>query len=374
MPYVEAAGAKLYFEESGHGYPIIFIHEFASDIRGWEAQVRYFSRSYRCIAYNARGYPPSDVPEDASLYRWQFAVDDIAAVMRDLKIERAHLVGLSMGGYAALQFGLRYPEKTSAMVAASVGSGSHPSHRDAWLRETSVLARIFIEHGMVSMSERMARGPARIQLKYKDQKSWREFIVRLRQHSALGMSNTMARCQALRPSLHDLRDQFSEMKVPVLLAVGDEDVRCLETNLMLKSTLPNAGLWICPNTGHAINLEEPYGIQCAGRKLPERRRAWQLASRISGNARLPLTWDGVDARVETIRPSKSIPKQPMPAWFVCTTNDGPLVALTASLFHETQSWRLSLRRHGRAVGRSGQKSPCHKIGARRSSPRPFPWL
>jgi pimeloyl-ACP methyl ester carboxylesterase len=107
------------------------------------------------------------------------------------------------------------------------------------------------------MSERMARGPARIQLKYKDQKSWREFIVRLRQHSALGMSNTMARCQALRPSLHDLRDQFSEMKVPVLLAVGDEDVRCLETNLMLKSTLPNAGLWICPNTGHAINLEEP---------------------------------------------------------------------------------------------------------------------
>jgi pimeloyl-ACP methyl ester carboxylesterase len=257
MPYVDAYGAKLYFEESGHGYPIIFIHEFASDFRGWEAQVRYFSRGYRCIAYNARGYPPSDVPEDASLYRWQFAVDDIAAVMRDLRIERAHLVGLSMGGYAALQFGVRYPEKASAIVAASVGSGSHPSHRDAWLRETSVLARIFIEHGMVSMSERMARGPARIQLKYKDQKSWREFIVRLRQHSALGMSNTMARCQALRPSLHDLRDQFSEMTVPVLLAVGDEDVRCLEANLMLKSTLPNAGLWICPNTGHAINLEEP---------------------------------------------------------------------------------------------------------------------
>ena len=67
----------------------------------------------------------------------------------------------------------------------------------------------------------------------------------------------MARGQALRPSLHDLHHQFSETTVPVLLAVGDEDVRCLETNLMLKSTLPNAGLWICPNTGHAINLEEP---------------------------------------------------------------------------------------------------------------------
>jgi len=131
MPYVEATGAKLYFEESGYGYPIIFIHEFASDIRGWEAQLRYFSRAYRCIAYNARGYPPSDVPNDASLYGWELAVDDIAALMRGLGIERAHLVGLSMGGYTALQFGLRYPENTNAIVAASIGSGSHPSQRDA---------------------------------------------------------------------------------------------------------------------------------------------------------------------------------------------------------------------------------------------------
>jgi pimeloyl-ACP methyl ester carboxylesterase len=186
MPYVEADGAKLYFEEYGQGYPIIFIHEFASDLRGWESQIRQLSRGHRCIAYNARGYPLSDVPEDAALYGWEFAVDDIAAVMQGLKIERAHLVGSSMGGYAALQFGLRYREKASAIVAAGVGSGSHPPQRDSWLRENSVLSRIFIDHGMVSMSERMARGPARIQLKYKDQKSWREFVVRLRQHSALG--------------------------------------------------------------------------------------------------------------------------------------------------------------------------------------------
>jgi pimeloyl-ACP methyl ester carboxylesterase len=257
MPYVNAAGARLYFEESGDGYPVIFVHEFGSDIRQWDSQVRYFSRAYRCVTYNARGYPPSDVPEDAALYGWEFSVDDIAAVMRDLSIERAHLIGLSMGAYAILQFGLRHPEKVSAIVAAAVGSGSHPSQRDAWLKETSVLSRIFIEHGMHSMAERMGRGPARIQLKYKDRKTWQEFVERLRQHSARGMSNTMARCQALRPSLHDLHDALSEMAVPVLLAVGDEDAPCLETNLMLKSSLANAGLWICPNTGHAINLEEP---------------------------------------------------------------------------------------------------------------------
>ncbi|MGZ5871779.1 MAG: alpha/beta fold hydrolase [Bradyrhizobium sp.] len=257
MPYVEAAGAKLYFEESGDGYPIIFIHEFASDMRGWDAQIRHFSQGYRCIAYSARGYPPSDVPHDAACYSWELAVDDIAAVMRSLSIERAHLVGLSMGGYAALQFGLRYPEKVSAIFAASVGSGSHPTQRDAWLRETSVLARIFRDHGIVAMAERIARGPTRIQLKHKDPKNWREFVARLLELSPRGLSHTMAHCQALRPSLHDLRDQLSEMTNPVLLAVGDEDVGCLETNLMLKSALPNAGLWIVPNTGHGINLEEP---------------------------------------------------------------------------------------------------------------------
>jgi len=257
MPHVDATGARLYCEELGHGYPVIFLHEFGCDIRQWETQVRHFSRAYRCVAYNARGYPPSDVPEDAALYGWEFAVDDIAAVLRDLSIDRAHLVGLSMGAYAALQFGLRYPEKVSAIVAASVGSGSPPSQRDAWSKETSVLSRIFIDHGMRDMAERMGRGPARIQLKYKDRRTWQEFVDRLRQHSARGMSNTMARCQALRPSLYDLRDVIAKMTIPVLLAVGDEDVPCLETNLMLKSVLPNAGLWICPNTGHAINLEEP---------------------------------------------------------------------------------------------------------------------
>jgi pimeloyl-ACP methyl ester carboxylesterase len=257
MPYVDALDAKLYFEERGEGYPIIFVHEFASDIRGWEPQLHHFSRCYRCIAYNARGYPPSDVPEDATSYGWELAVDDIAAVMRGLSIERAHVVGLSMGGFAALHFGLRYPEKVGAIVAAGVGSGSHPAQRDAWLRETSVLARILSDRGMEGIAVRMARGPTRIQLQHKDPTGWQEFVARLLELSPQGLSYTMARCQALRPSLDDLRDQLSEMTIPVLLAVGDEDIACLETNLMLKSVLPDAGLWLLPNTGHGINLEEP---------------------------------------------------------------------------------------------------------------------
>lgn len=257
MPYIDAVGARLYFEQHGRGYPVIFLHEFGSDSRAWEVQVRYFSRAYQCVTFNARGYPPSDAPEDAALYGWEFSIDDVAAIMQGLAIERAHLVGLSMGAHVALQFGLQHPAKISAIVAAGVGSGSQPSRREAWLRETSVLARAFVRRGMDTMARKMAQGPTRIQLKYKDLKSWQEFADRLAQHSPPAMSSIMTRCQALRPSLHKQRGELSRMTSPVLLAVGDEDTACLETSLMLKSALPNCGLWICPNTGHAINLEEP---------------------------------------------------------------------------------------------------------------------
>jgi len=233
------------------------LHEFGSDLRQWEDQVRYFGRAYRCIAYNARGYPPSDVPEDPSAYGWERSVDDIAAVMDGLGVDRAHVVGLSMGAYAALQFGLRYPSRVSAIVSAAAGSGSSPSNRHAWLRETSVLARAFAERGAATIAEKIATSATRIQLKYKDPKRWQEFADQLRHQSGQGLSNTIIRCQALRPSLHDLRDKLATMTTPVLLIVGDEDAACLEANLMLKETLPNAGLWISPNTGHTINLEEP---------------------------------------------------------------------------------------------------------------------
>jgi pimeloyl-ACP methyl ester carboxylesterase len=257
MPYIDAAGVKLYFEETGQGYPIIFVHEFGSDFRMWDAQLRHFSRGYRCIAYNARGYPPSDVPDDPALYGWEAAVDDIGVIMRGLEIERAHLVGSSMGAYAALQFGRLYPERTSAIVAAAAGSGCSPSQRDAWMKQTPTLARSIIDRGMIVMAERIAHSATRIQLKCKDPKTWQDFVDRLSQHSVQGMSTTIVRYQMLRPSLHDFREEFSDLTTPVFLAVGDEDKSCLETNLMLKSTLPGAGLWICPNAGHTINLEEP---------------------------------------------------------------------------------------------------------------------
>src|SRR5882762_10277402 len=83
-------GVRLYYEETGSGSPIIFVHEFAGDHRSWELQLQHFGRRYRAITYAARGYPPSDVPEDPASYSQNRAADDILAVLDHLAIPKAH--------------------------------------------------------------------------------------------------------------------------------------------------------------------------------------------------------------------------------------------------------------------------------------------
>src|SRR5262249_58563328 len=101
MPHLTTDdGIKLFYDETGTGIPLVFVHEFAGDHRSWESQVRYFGRRYRCIRYNARGYPPSDVPADGERYSQARARDDIRAILDPPKIDKAHVVRLSLGGFA----------------------------------------------------------------------------------------------------------------------------------------------------------------------------------------------------------------------------------------------------------------------------------
>ena len=143
MPYANSKGVQLYYEEAGKGFPIVFVHEFAGDLRSWEPQLRYFSRRYRCIAFNARGYPPSDVPASPSQYSQVIAADDIANVMRDLGVRKAHIVGCSMGGYATLHFGLRHAGMARSLTVIGAGYGSDPDKRAQFLRDTETMARRF---------------------------------------------------------------------------------------------------------------------------------------------------------------------------------------------------------------------------------------
>jgi pimeloyl-ACP methyl ester carboxylesterase len=257
VPFAKSKGVQLYYEEAGTGFPIVFVHEFAGDIRSWEPQLRHFSRRYRCIAFNARGYPPSDVPEPVSQYSQAIATDDIAGVMRDLGIRRAHIIGCSMGGYATLHFGLRYASMARSLTVVGAGYGSDPDKRARFLRDTEVMARRFEELGTPRAIETYQIGPARVQMQNKDPRGFREFCEAFAEHSALGSANTLRGVQARRPTIYSLKRGLARMKVPAHIISGDEDNQCLEPGIFIKRVCPAARLTIVPATGHAVNLEEP---------------------------------------------------------------------------------------------------------------------
>jgi len=257
MPYVNSKGVRLYYEEAGRGTPIVFVHEFADDLHSWDAQVSYFSRRYRCVAYNARGYPPSDVPKSASKYSQRIATDDLAAVMRHVGIRKAHVIGCSMGGYATVHFGLRYPRMALSLTAVGVGYGSDPDKRGQFQRDNKVMARRFLELGTREAIKPYQVGPARVQYQNKDPRGHAHFCAEFAQHSALGAANTLAGVQGKRPTIYSLERGLRRLKVPLHMVTGDEDDNCLEPGIFIKRVCPSAWLTVVPTTGHAVNLEEP---------------------------------------------------------------------------------------------------------------------
>jgi pimeloyl-ACP methyl ester carboxylesterase len=248
---------RLYYEEAGKGVPIVFVHEFSGDLRSWEAQIQHFSRRYRCIAFNARGYPPSDVPEGLSSYSPTNAAEDIAAVMRHLKLRKAHIIGCSMGAQSTLHFGLTPPEMAITLTTVGAGSGSSARTRTEFLRNVEQNARRFEKEGLGAALERVRVAPNRVQLAKKNPRAWDDFCKRFMEHSAQGCANTQRGVQAKRPSLMSLGREFAAHTVPTHLVSGDEDPGAIEPGLFIKRTCPAARLTIAPATGHLVNAEEP---------------------------------------------------------------------------------------------------------------------
>jgi len=258
MPYATTDdGVRLYYEEAGNGTPIVFVHEFGGNWQSWELQMRYFARRHRCVAFAARGYPPSDVPRDVERYTQLRAAQDILAVLDAAAIERAHVVGLSMGGFAALHFGLEFASRAQSLVVAGAGYGAEKQF-EAYFRQVSLeVATQFEKQGSERFAKTYALGASRVQFQNKDPRGWQEFADLLGRHSSLGAANTMRGVQACRPSLYDLEERLLGMSVPTLVMVGDEDDHCLQPGVFLKRVIPACGLVVLPKTGHTMNLEEP---------------------------------------------------------------------------------------------------------------------
>jgi pimeloyl-ACP methyl ester carboxylesterase len=266
MPKIAAAdGTKLYVEEIGSGTPVVFVHEYAGDYRSWEPQLRYFSRQHRCVTFSQRGYPPSDVPSDPSRYGQDIARADVIAVMDALAVEKAHVVGHSMGAYTALHVGMRHPARCLSITVAGCGWGSAPDtgKRQAMQALAAETGKMFEQEGIASAAAKYADAPMRQVFKHKDPRGWREFARMLGEHSAAGHAHTMLNLQLKRPTLWEMEAQLRGFSVPLLVIVGDEDDLCLDGSVFLKRTVPTAALLVIPRAGHTINSEEPAAFNAA---------------------------------------------------------------------------------------------------------------
>ena len=258
MPYATTDDrVRLYFEETGSGHPLILVHEFAGDLRSFEPQIRHFGKRYRAIAFNARGFPPSDVPERVSSYSQARAADDILAVLEHVAEPKAHIVGLSMGGFATLHFGLAHPQRALSLCIGGCGYGAEPDKRETFRAEADLIAGVIRKEGMAAFAERYAYGPTRVQYENKDSRGHAAFKAMLAEHSATGSANTQQGVQKERPSLYTMVEEMKRLAVPTLIITGDEDWPCLLPGILMKQSIPSAALAVMPNSGHAINIEEP---------------------------------------------------------------------------------------------------------------------
>lgn len=257
MPFATADdGTMLYYADEGVGEAILFLHEYGGDPRSWDPQIDAFSKTHRCVATASRGYTPSGIPDDASAYSHQIVAEDARAVLDHLEIEKAHVVGLSMGAYTGLMLALRHPDRVITLTAASGGSGSHPADNPPYRQESQDRADAMLKDGAFP-ADAFANGPTRLQLKRKNPVEWKRFRDELAEHDVVGAAHVLREIVGGRPSLYTFEDQLAAATTPVLFMVGDEDEPVLDINLWLKRTMPGAGLQVVPKSGHLLNLEEP---------------------------------------------------------------------------------------------------------------------
>lgn len=257
MVYVNSDGVRLHAEATGGaGSPIVFVHEFAGDCRNWEQTAAYLGRRHRCVAFNARGYPPSDTPTDPSLYSQRHAVEDIRAVLDHFGFQRAHVVGLSMGGYATANFGIAHPDRVLSLTIVGAGHGSDPTMRETFLKESAAMVERLERQGMAGLGDYM-QSHARGRFKERDPKGFARFLAQLQEHSAVGTALTARGCQLKRKTIYELEEGLRQISAPALIVTGDDDAACIDPALFMKRVMQDARLWIVPRTTHTVNLEEP---------------------------------------------------------------------------------------------------------------------
>lgn len=246
MPAITVNGVRLYYESTGGGYPVVFLHGFAGTTNMWKPQVAPLSQRYRFIVYDARGHGQSESPPSADQYSADIIVEDLYELLRALKVERAVVGGLSMGGYESLRFYLRHPEVVTALLLMDTGPGyRNPARMAEWNKQQEERAQLLEKQGIRSFAD----DPGTRSL---DSYTPRELMLR---QNAAGLAHMARRAVSMHDSF--VIERLGEVRVPTLVLVGDRDAPFLQAADYMATAIPGAHKAIIPNAGHASNIDNP---------------------------------------------------------------------------------------------------------------------
>ncbi len=239
MPRVKVNGIKLYYESHGQGYAVIFQHGFVGTTKMWQPQVPVFSREYRFIIYDARGHGQSESPPSPDRYSSDIVVEDLWQLLKALRIDKAVVGGLSMGGYQSLRFYLRHPGAVTALILMDTGPGyRNPVNREEWNKEQERRAGLLETRGI----EAFADGAPTYTPK--------ELLLKM---NPIGLANMGRKVVGQYDSL--VIENLSQIKVPTLILVGENDTPFLAAAQYMSKTIPGAKYVVIPRAGHAANLD-----------------------------------------------------------------------------------------------------------------------
>jgi len=243
--FAEINGGKIYYEVAGSGHPLVLIHGGQMNRRMWDEQFDLFSKSYRVIRYDVRGFGKS--PASTNVYADE---EDLAALLKYLHVDKAYVVGLSLGGRIAIDFALTHPDMTDGIVPVAPGlSGFHfsedPNTMDSWRAalagDWQKVADLWLKSGYMAPAAGNPKIAPRLhQLALENAHEY--------------LDNPVLESMPNPPAI----ERLPEIRTPTLIIVGNQDVTDIhEICGLLYARIPHAREILIEGSGHIVNMEQP---------------------------------------------------------------------------------------------------------------------
>jgi pimeloyl-ACP methyl ester carboxylesterase len=246
MPKKKVKDIDMYYEMTGEGDPILFIHGLGSSTRDWEEQVPVFSQKYKIITIDLRGHGQTDKPKGP--YSMKMFAEDIAELLKKLGINSTHILGISLGGGVAFQMAVDYPELVKSLIIVNSGI---EIPMDSFKMKLEAFKRTFIVKlvGMKKMGKVLA---PRLFIKPEQEDLRKKLIERWAEN------DKKAYLIALRALMGwSVRDQLKKIKFPTLVIGSDEDYAPSSVKEEYTALIPNARFIEIKDARHAVSIEKP---------------------------------------------------------------------------------------------------------------------